>query len=278
MRERQREFAFDFNRSLRVGQADQRLSSNGGALLLREVDQRLGLMNRLVNRLQDGRSAAACEYSLREVLRSWLLAMALGDGSQSGMERLRDDPIVRLAATDRRGVAAIERSLPSQPTCSRLLANLASRDNRHALLYAPMEMAIAAHQSRRKARIRYVTVDLDSTDFETHGQQELATYNGYYGHTCYHGLVASIAETADLCGLWARKGSVSSAKGTNAFLRPILDRLDGTIGQVLDVRFDAAFATPAVMDELDARDINFVGRLRSNSNLQELASPILQRL
>jgi hypothetical protein len=193
------------------------------------------------------------------------------------MERLRDDPSVRLAATDKRGVAAIDQSLPSQPTCSRLLAHLSSRHNRRALLYALLDMAIAAHRWRRKHRFRYITVDLDSTDFETNGQQKLATYNGYYGHTCYHALVASIAETQDLCGLWARKGSVSSAKGTNAFLTPILDRLEGTIGQVLDVRFDAAFATPAVMDELDARSINFVGRLRSNSKLDELATPYLSR-
>ena len=141
---------------------------------------------------------------------------------------------------------------------------------------APMEMAIAAHSRRRKTRFRYLTVDLDSTDIETHVQQELATYNGYYGHTCYHALVASIAETQDLCGLWARKGSVSSAKGTNAFLTLILDRLNGTMGQVLDVRFDAAFATPAVMDEL-TREVNFVGRLRSNEVLKDLATPYLSR-
>lgn len=279
MSERQREIEFGFNRSVQVHEADHHLSSNGGALVLREFDHRLGLLQPICQQLRDPRDPAATTYSLDELTRTRLMQMALGHGSQTDADRLRDDAALRLAITDQRGQSAIERELASQPTMSRLITALATLPNRRVLRLAPLEMAIRAFPLRRDHRHRYLTLDLDSTDIETHGHQQAANYNGYYGHTCYHPLLASLAETGDLCGMWLRKGNASSSRGTAAFVAPILDRLAqrDSIGQIVDVRFDAAFAIPAVMDELDRRDIRFVGRIKSNERLEELAAPWLGR-
>ena len=139
MSERQREIEFGFNRSVQVHEADHHLSSNGGALVLREFDHRLDLLQPVCRQLHDPRDPVATTYSLAELLRTRLIQMALGHGTQTDADRLRNDAALRLAITDRRGRTAIDDELASQPTMSRLITALATLPNRRVLLRAPLE-------------------------------------------------------------------------------------------------------------------------------------------
>ena len=100
---------FSFNGSLRVEGRGHRLTGSAGALLLREVDERLlGLTEFLDERLIDDRNPEFVRHSLSELMRTRLYRPALGHRRQDDFDRLRDDIGLRATVTDARGVSAIK--------------------------------------------------------------------------------------------------------------------------------------------------------------------------
>jgi hypothetical protein len=152
----------EFNRSVRVEAADFTVGTQAGALLLREIEKHSGFLEELANRLHDPRKAGSTLlYSLLELIRTRLMLIALGHPEQDAADRLRNDEVMTLCIDDKRGENAGERTLPSQPTMSRLIDTLAMPVNREHLVYAPLEAAISAFSLRRDHRHRWVTIDLD---------------------------------------------------------------------------------------------------------------------
>ncbi len=264
-----------FNRSIKISPSSQRLSSDGGALLLRELDQALGFTEHFSERLLDPRWEELCTYSMAELLRTRLFLIAQGWRDQNDANQLREDPALCAAVADVRGMTAADKQLASQSTHSRLIDTLARPANRHVLRDAPSELAIRCQTLIHKRPQRCFTLDLDSTPIETHGQQQGANYNGHYRETCYNPLLAFVAETGDLVGSWLRKGNCASQRGATAFALPLIDRLEEHYGEVADVRGDAAFADPVLMAALEQRDVQYVFRLKTNAVLDRLAVPYL---
>lgn len=253
------------------------MSSDGGALFLREIDSELGILQSISGRLVDPRNPYFTKYSLGDLLRTRLLLIAMGYPDQDDADLLRSDPAIAAAACPRRGVGAIGQPLASQPTMSRLTDYLSHHRNRRELRDGLLNTAVRSFSLRRRHRHRYATLDLDSTDIKTHGAQQGGTYNGYFKHTCYHPLIATVHETGDLVGAWLRRGNAASSRGATEFALPIVDRLRGTVAQMIDIRGDAAFATPRFMTALDERGIRYVFRLKRNARLNQLAAPFLTR-
>ena len=127
-------FEPDFNRSVKVMATDERLTSDAGFLMVREADHRLGLTESLAATLRDPRNPAKIRYTLTELLRERLYAMALGYESQDDLDRLAHDPAMKMAVWDRPGDNVLEERLASQPTHSRLMDILAYQEgNREAV-------------------------------------------------------------------------------------------------------------------------------------------------
>ena len=105
-----------FNRSVKVESKDEQITTDGGAILLREADHQLGLVEYLASQLFDPRREDRIRYTLTELLRERLYAMALGYSVQDDADRLAHDPAFKLAVWDRRGDDVIEERLASQPT------------------------------------------------------------------------------------------------------------------------------------------------------------------
>ena len=122
-----------FQRAVKVAAGSDRLTSDGGAVLLREADHRLGLSESLAGRMYDPRQPERIRYTLLELLRQRLYALALGYSAQDDLDRLAHDPALKLAVWDRVGEETAEERLSSQPTQSRLIDWLAQRGNREAL-------------------------------------------------------------------------------------------------------------------------------------------------
>ena len=95
-------FEPSFNRAIKVRSRDERLSSNGGALLLREADHRLGLVESLASGLEDPRHQRLIRYGQVELLRERLYAFALGYSAWDDADLLAHDPAVRLSVNDER--------------------------------------------------------------------------------------------------------------------------------------------------------------------------------
>jgi hypothetical protein len=278
-------FQPEFNRSIQVEARPERLSADAGALLLRELMDRSGLSELLLEHLSDARDPDRTEHPFVELLRTWLLLDTQGWSSQVDVTLLRDDPLFRLAVSKRRGqrpVRAAEGREPeglcSQPTLSRLLQVLSLEGNRSGL--GEVLIAWTARQVTREQRTRKLaeeTLDLDSLPVEVHGQQPGSEYNGHYGVRCYHPVLVRSARGYFLAAQ-LRPGNAHTADGGLEFVLPVVRRAKEWARQVW-LRMDAGFPEPKLLRALEAEEVRYVARVRGNRTLQQLAaSPIDQIL
>jgi len=138
-----------FNRAVKVRSRDQRISSDAGALLLREVDHRLGLVESLASELQDPRDPDKIRYQQSELLRERIYALAHGYDAADDLDLLAHDPVMKAAVWDRPGDQVLEERLGSQPTNSRLLSVLAWKHNLEALRRADRTPALRTRPEPR---------------------------------------------------------------------------------------------------------------------------------
>lgn len=267
---------FSFNRSLRLSGADQRLSSCGGVLVLRELDERLGLFAKLSRQLKDPRRSTHVTWSVCEQLRARVFALAAGFSAQHDVALLERDPVCRLARSDRRGTSpAFDSGDISQPTLARFHRLLAAQDNLAALERSLFDLGVAL--IRQAAGMRKVkhTIDVDSMPVMSHGQQPGSVWNGHYRGRCFHPLMALHGESGTLLGAKLRAGNSSSAKGAKDFLLSLLAGFERAVGPVAKVRGDSSFVSGALLDALEERGTQYVFCFGLNKRLKALAAPYL---
>ena len=275
-----------FNRSVKVESREERLTGDAGVMLLRELDERLGLTSSLGESLVDYRDQDQTRYSLVELVRQRVYGFAHGYRHQDDLDRTAHDPAMRLAVWEGGGERALEERLSSQPTQSRLLDTLAVKHNleetRNALSGWQERFATA---SGGGPKYKAATLDVDSFPMEVFGRQQGGRYNGHYRRYVYHPLVASLAPNGSyddarlgegFLHAILRSGEVHTASGSLRFIRNAVSRAQG-FAQSVDVRMDAGFTSGWVMDGLTDDGIRFVGRLTSNPVLQRMAEPYLKR-
>jgi hypothetical protein len=160
---------------------EDRGSSDGGSILLKAADERLGLTRALAGCLRDERDPDRVVHELRELFQQRVFGIACGYADGNDSDRLSDDPIHKLLL-DRDPVEG--EALASQPTVSRFENSVCRRD----LFRLGDELArrvVKRHRKRLRGRARRITIDLDQTADLAHGGQQLALFNGHYDNTCY---------------------------------------------------------------------------------------------
>jgi hypothetical protein len=269
-------FPLEFNRSIHVEARGDRLSSDSGALLLRELMERLGYTQRIAKHLSDPRVQERVTHPFEELVRTAVLLLAQGWSDQNDVTRLREDPALRLAVSGRRGqrplLPAVGREpegLCSQATLSRLMQDLGLAKNRGGL----GAMLLWSGEPRTDGRRRTATLDLDSLPLEVFGHQPGAEWNGHYRMCCYHPLVVRSDEGVFL-GAKLRPGNVHTADGGLAFVLPVLRRARAWAERVW-LRIDAGFPEPRLLATLEEEGFLYVARLKSNAALERLAAPHL---
>lgn len=266
-----------FNRSVRISGGDERLSSAGGVLVLRELDERLGITRRLGAAIVDPRSPARVTWPVATQLRTRLYALAAGYGAQRDVVALSKDPALRLSSSERRGVGPLTRALMSQPTLARLQRLLGVDQNLRALKRSVFELGIAVIRAAGAARGSQ-TIDIDSMPVMSHGQQPGSVWNDYYRGRCFHPLLAMHGETGTLLGAELRSGNSTSAQGARRFLLEQIEAFERVLGsRVGCVRGDASFASGSLLRALEKRGTGYVFRLGNNPRLAKLAAPYLVR-
>ena len=194
-----REGRLSFNRAVRISGGDERLSSMGGVLLLRELDERLGVTRRLCATLTDWRRKRRVTWSLGSQLRARLYALAAGYGAQRDVAALASDPVLRLSSSDRRGIAPLRQGLMSQPTLARLQRMLGLQENLRALESSVFELGLGVIRAAGAAKGAH-TLDVDSMPVMSHGQQPGSVWNDYYRGRCFHPLMILLGESGTLVG------------------------------------------------------------------------------
>ena len=275
-----------FNRSIKLRQADPRITSDAGALLLREVDHRLGLTAGLAGGLHDPRDAAHSRYTQTELLRQHLYGLALGHAHQDDHDALAHDVGMKLAVWDRPGKQVLKERLASQPSAWRLVDRLSSKAHRRAMNEA-LALWVSRHQLAAGGGRKVVqgTLDIDPLPIELHGNQQGRAYHGHYRKTIYYPIVASFCAEGSyesrrlgegFVHAILRRGNCGGAEGMTRFARETI-RKARPLATHLDARIDAGLVEGKVLDVFDDEGVNFVGRIKNNARLDRLAEPHLGR-
>jgi len=226
-----------FNRSIKIRQADPRITSDAGALLLREVDHRLGLTADLAAGLLDPRDPERIRYEQVELLRQHLYGLALGYAHQDDQDALAHDAAMKLAVWDRPGKQVLQERLASQPSDWRLVNRLSSSPQRRAINEA-LPVWVSRHQRAAGGgrKVTHGTLDIDPLPIEVHGDQPGGAWHGHYHRKMYYPIVAS----------FCAEGSYQSARLGEGFVHAILRRGDcgGAEGAVRFVRETIRKARP----------------------------------
>ena len=269
-----------FDRPVVVKFDQQQGSSDGGALLLKAADQRLGLTSALAACLDDQRQAGKVQHEIDEILIQRVMAIACGYEDANDAARLASDPIHKLLV----GRDPLHgRDLASQPTLSRF-ENAPDRKQLFRMAEALADTVIERHRSRLCGRARRITIDLDPTDDPTHGEQQLSFFNGHYDTWCYLPVVGFLTFNDEreqyLFTAILRPGNAPGARGALEILRRLIPRLRAAFpGAVLRVRMDGGFATPEVFAFLEEQSrLEYVINMASNAVLKRLVEPAMKRV
>lgn len=263
-------FAELFNRPLTAIFDVPNASSDGGAVLLKAADRRLGLLTRMAGALVDDRQAGKVRHALADLLGQRVYGLALGYEDANDAARLADDPMHKLLL----GRDPITGgALASQPTLSRF-ENDVTRADLLRMSTALFETVLERHRRRRR-KVRRITVDLDVTDDPTHGQQELAFFNGFYDTWCYLPLLAFVTFDREpeqyLCAAALRPGNAPTQAGALPLLKRIVGRLQERLPQTrILVRLDGGFASPELFEFLDEVGVDYVVAIAKNEVLERL--------
>ncbi|MEW6683349.1 MAG: IS1380 family transposase [Nitrospirota bacterium] len=252
-------------------------SSDGGAILLKAVDQRLGLTSRLAACLPDVREPGKVVHPLVDLVRQRVFGLACGYADANDAARLVDDPVHKLLL-DRDPVTGD--GLASQPTLSRF-ENAVGPKALLRLGTALAEGVLAYHERRLKGRARQITIDLDPTDDPTHGAQQLALFNGHYGSTCYLPLVGFLRfddEPEQYLFAAVLRPGTASREGISGLLVRTIARLRGAFPTArLLVRLDGGLGSPELLERLEAVGVEYVIGLPSNAVLERRAEKALRK-
>src|ERR1700728_2583116 len=240
---------FGFHRQLPVEAVFDapEVSSDGGLLLLREADARLGLTEWFAACLPDARAAERVEHNRIEQVRQRVFQIAMGYEDCNDDDTLRHDPLFKTAC-DRS--PRCPRGLSSQPTLSRFENSVDGRAlNR---LRAGLEQS---YVDGLPPGTQTVVLDIDTTDDATHGEQQLTFFHGFYDQHMYHPLLVFDGTSGDLASVLLRPGNAHAARSARSVLCRLVRRIKARFprAQVV-IRGDSGFCMPRILDALEALD------------------------
>lgn len=259
-----------------VAQFDQEhASSDGGAVLLKALDDRLKLSSTLAACLSDTRQQSKVLHSLPELFRQRMFSIACGYEDANDAARLANDPVFKLLT----GRDAIKgEALASQPTLSRFENGVRRAD----LLRMAEGLAatVINRHKRRKKKARLITIDLDPTEDPAHGSQQLSLFNRFYDGNCYLPLAGFLTfdkepEQYLFCYL-LRPGNATAKLGCLGLLKRLLPRLRKAFPEArIRIRLDSGFTGPELYAFFEAQGLEYVVGMGKNSVLLKLAEPAM---
>ena len=262
-------FQLSFNAALKIDFQGSRVTSDGGLILVRELDERLGLGALIEQHLRDPRRGKNTQFPLADLFRQSVYGRLAGYEDVNDAERLSQDPTFRLIGSEKiweRGAALTSR-LQSFET-----EMLAEEGNFAALARINRELIGRVEAIDSPER---VVLDMDSTEIPVYGEQEQSAYNGHFESTCYHPLLLFNRE-GDCLAAKLRPGNVHSAEGWEELLLPEIDRQQKQGKQVV-FRADAAFAKPEIYEALEERGVKYAIRIPANDSLERDVAELLTR-
>jgi len=244
------------------------LTSDGGAVLLRETDRATRILARFAACFRDHRNPARITHAVAALVRQRVYGLALGYEDLNDHDALRRDPLVAVL-TESPDLAApgagkstlnrLELSAATVAETERYKKITVDHDAIDALL---VTVFVEAHATPPTA----IILDLDATDDPVHGAQEGRFFHGYYGHYCY--LPLYIVAGEHLLGARLRPSNIDASAGALEEVARIVAQLRTawpTVG--ITLRADSGFCRDALMTWCEAHDVDYVFGLAKNARL-----------
>ena len=259
----------DFDRRLKLEFHGSKITSDGGLLAYRELDDALGLTEVAGTIFQDSRTGKNGWHGMTGQFRQSVFGRLGGYEDVNDADRLGRDPAMRWIV----GGKAVERQAASTSQMGRFETELLATDANIEVLAGMNGAWIDKVHDRRPPKM--IILDMDSSVSPTHGEQEGTAYNGHFGCTCYHPLFL-FNQFGDLERCSLRPGNVHSADGWREVLEPVVERYrERNLRRYF--RGDAAFAAPDIYEFLESEGFLYAIRLPKNQILQESIAHLLTR-
>jgi Transposase DDE domain group 1 len=241
----------------RIIQADfsgGELSSDGGLLLLRQIDRRLGLSRAAAAAIPDPREPERIRHGLRDLLAQRLYGLCCGYEDLNDHNTLRDDVLMQTAV-------GRDQALASAPTFSRL-ENRATRAQAWALHGVLIDQFIASHKQPPEELV----LDVDASDVPLHGNQECSQFHAYYDHHCYLPLYVFCGQAMLACYL--RPSKIDGAKHAAALIKLLVSRLRKAWPNTrFIVRGDSGFCRRRLLQWCERAGVGYIIGLARNARL-----------
>lgn len=266
-------------RRLEVDFSGGQLSSDGGVVVVREVDERLGLTARLAECFTDYRREEQIDHTVQQLLAQRIYGLVQGYEDLADHAELSRDPLLATAIGkvdpegQRRKSKDRGRGMASPSTLGRVERTKedADADSRYEKVLCDFdklrELFVGLFIERFERPPARLILDLDPSDIELHGQQEQRFYHGYYREHCYLPMYLFCGEVPIAVQL--RPSNIDGSVGAVEMLAPVVERIRREFPDVhLIVRADSGFCREELMSWCEAQGVDFVLGMARNARLQ----------
>ena len=240
------------------------ITSDGGVMLLSQVDKQLKLTKRLSQTIDDPRVKRRCDHSLLSLLRQRIYGLCLGYEDLNDHDTLRTDVALQTAV-------ARDTDLASSSTLCRF-ENRADRK----MLWAMNEILVEKFIASFKKVPKQLILDFDSTDDPVHGEQIGAFFHGYYDHYCFLPLYVFCG--TQLLVAYLRPSNIDNARHAWAILSLLVKRLRQTWpGVKIIFRGDSGFCRHRMFEWCEKNSVFYIVGIAKNNRLLEESVPLMKR-
>jgi hypothetical protein len=245
------------------------VSSDGGLLFLREVENRIGLVGKMTDSLRDRRHPSYVKHQLLELFKQRVFQIACGYEDGNDSNELRSDPIIKIACER---LPDEDPALASQPSISRF-ENSLSRTDLYRIAEAFLDVFIESYSEPPEG----IILDIDDTDDLTHGHQQLALFNAYHGDYCYMPIHIYEGRSGKLITTVLRPGKRPSGKQIVSIVKRVVRTIRQAWPEVgILLRADAYYSCPAVYDFCEGNDVKYVLGFKPLSPLVREVKPFIK--
>lgn len=256
------------------------ISSEGGLLLIQQIDQHYGISQRIAGCFTDHRDPSRVDHTIEEMVAQRLYGIVQGYEDLNDHDQLRHDPMLAIAVRKLESHRGGSAPLAGKSTLNRLEKSY-RREESEAVNPRYVKTEVNPEQleqvflelffAQQSRPLKKVILDLDVTDDEPHGQQECAVFNGYYHSTCYAPLYIFCGR--HLLAVQLRPSNVDPAAGALEELQRIIPAITAQWpGVKILVRGDSAYSRDEIMSWCEATpNVDYVFAQGSNTRLRQMS-------
>jgi hypothetical protein len=258
------------NKPVQVSFSAEKISSDGGLLLLKEVENKIGIIKKISQCIKDERHPSYVEHSIESLVSQRVYQISAGYEDANDCDALKEDSVLKICTGKLTGT---DSSLASQPTMSRF-ENHSTRKQLYDIAYAIAEHFVSSYSEEPAI----IIIDCDDTSVTTYGEQQQIEFNNYYEEYCYMPLHIYEGLSGKLITTLLKPGRRSKNINTYGILKRLITFLRKSWkNTIIVVRGDGHFCCSELMDWAEGqKGVRFLTGLTGNSVLKKMSETTIK--